>query len=90
VDSLLCLLVCFELVSAGKYPCFPLPDLCLPGPSRPCLRSFTSPFGGIKLFGSDLDFDKRVAVARRVPRFFYVEELLFSGAVFCSDKCSSS
>jgi hypothetical protein len=47
VDFLL-LLVCSELVSAGKCPCFPLPGLCLPGPSWPCLRFLRSfSFGGI-------------------------------------------
>jgi hypothetical protein len=91
VDSLLLLLVCSELVSAGKCPCFPLPGLCLPGPSWPCLRFFFFfSFEGIKLFGSDLDFDKRLAVARRGPRVSYAGELLFSEVVLCSDKCSSS
>jgi hypothetical protein len=47
-------------------------------------------FEGIKLFGSDLDFDKRLAVARRGPRVSYAGELLFSEVVLCSDKCSSS
>jgi hypothetical protein len=96
VDSLLLLLVCFELVSAGKCSCFPLPDLCLPEPSWPCSRFFPNlfftvcPFGRIELFDSDLDIEKRLAVARPVPKFFYAGELLFSEPVFCSDKCSSS
>jgi hypothetical protein len=70
------------------FLCLAYAFLGLPGPVYVFFFFFY--FEGIKLFGSDLDFDKRLAVARRGPRVSYAGELLFSEVVLCSDKCSSS